>query len=118
MTAEAKVHEYAAAAEPDTLLSTAGSLLGAFLGGRKSTSAMARQSKQRAAAGQKLDAAADKLTTLQQDEADLEAELAAEITAIDEAWQAKAADVVTVPIPLEKADVAVTNLALVWIAVA
>ena len=35
MTAEAKVHEYAAAAEPDTLLSTAGSLLGAFLGGRR-----------------------------------------------------------------------------------
>ena len=71
MAAEAKVDEFGDAAQGD-LLSTAGSLLGSFLGGRRSTSAMARESRQRATAGRKRDAAADKAATIQQDAAELE----------------------------------------------
>ncbi len=116
MAAEAKVAEYGDAAQGD-LLSTAGTLLGSFLGGRRSTSALARDSKQRAAAGHKRDAAEAKLSTLQDDMAELEAALAEEVTAIDDEWATKAAGITTVPIPLEKTDVAVSNLALVWIPV-
>jgi hypothetical protein len=114
MAAEAKVDEYGDAAETD-LLSTAGSLLGSFLGGRRRTSGLARQSRQRATAGHKRDAAADKAATIREDAAELEDQLATEITAIDDAWSAKATDITTVPVPLERTDVAVTNLALVWI---
>jgi hypothetical protein len=78
---------------------------------------MARESKQRAAAARKRDAAEDKLSTIQQDVAELEAALAEEIATIDEAWATKAADITTVPIALEKADVAVANVALVWVPV-
>ena len=116
MAAEAKVDEFGEAAQGD-LLSTAGSLLGSFLGGRRSTSAMARESRQRATAGRKRDAAADKAATIQQDAAELEDALAADIAAIHDEWVTKAADVTTVPVPLERTDVAVTSLALVWIAV-
>ena len=56
MAAQARVDEYGDAASGD-LLSTAGTLLGSFLGGRRRTSAMARESRQRAAAGRKRDVA-------------------------------------------------------------
>jgi hypothetical protein len=114
MAAQAKVDEYSADASGD-LLSTAGSLLGTFLGGRRNTSALARQSRQRATAGRRRDAAADKAATIEQDAAELEDALAADIAEIDDAWSTKAADITTVPVPLERTDVAVTDLALVWI---
>jgi hypothetical protein len=115
MAAQAKVDEYGGAAQND-LLSTAGSLLGSFLGGRRSSSALARESRQRATAGRKRDAAADKAATIEQDAAELEEELAGELAAIHDAWAAKAADVTSVPVSLERTDVAVSHLALVWIA--
>ncbi len=116
MAAQAKVDQYGAAAQGD-LLSTAGSLLGSFLGGRRSSSALARESRQRSAAGRKRAAAADKAATIEQDAAELEDELAGELSAIHDEWEAKATDITTVPVPLERTDVAVTSLALVWIAV-
>ena len=109
--------EYDAEAD-DSLLSTAGSLLGSFLGGRRSSTAMARQSRQRRTAARKRDTAADRVSTLQDDAAELEAELAADLQEIADAWDAKAADVTTMAVPLEKSDVAVTSLALAWVPVA
>jgi hypothetical protein len=130
MTAQARVDQYsveAQSARNDDLLSTAGSLLGSFLGGKSGTRSLARQmsrsmggtsSRRRASTGQKLDAATDKLTTLQQDAADLEAQLAEEIAGIDQAWEDKAAAVDTVAVRLEKTDVDVTSLTLLWLPVA
>jgi predicted nucleic acid-binding Zn-ribbon protein len=124
MTAKARVDQYsvdAKSANTDDLLSTAGSLLGTFLGGKRGTRSLARQmstsTKRRASTGQRLDAATDRLTTLQQDAAELEADLANEIAAIDQAWNDKAAVIETVPVPLEKTDVAVASLSLLWLPV-
>jgi hypothetical protein len=44
-----------------------------------------------------------------------EADLAEELTAIDDEWSAKAAAVETVDVPLEKSDIRVTARFLVWI---
>jgi phage host-nuclease inhibitor protein Gam len=126
MAARSKVDQYsidAQSSQADDLLSTAGGLLGTFLGGRGGTRSLARQmsrtlgpaaSRRRASTGQKLGAAADRLATLQRDAADLEADLAGEIAAIDQAWTDKAAAVETVPIALEKTDVDVASLSLLW----
>ena len=127
MGAQAKVDQYEAdsrGARTDDLLSAAGGLLGSFLGGRSGTKSLARQlsrgsssSRRRSSTGQRRDAANARVATLQSDAEELEADLADEIAAIDDAWTAKAAAVETVQIPLEKTDVAVTSLSLLWLPV-
>jgi hypothetical protein len=129
MTAQARVEQYdvdAKASRNDDLLSTAGGLLGSFLGGRRGTRSLARQmsrslggssSRRRASTNQRRDAAADKVATLEEDAADLEAQLADDIAAIDQTWDDKAAAVDTVPVTLEKSDVDVTSIALLWLPV-
>jgi len=107
--------------------SVAGSILGSFLGGKKSASAlskvagslggMATRRGRSAAAGDRVDAVANKAERLQQDLADVEAELAKELQDIHSGWEAKAANVQTVPVTLEKTDVSVAQLALVWLPV-
>jgi hypothetical protein len=49
--------------------------------------------------------------------AELEADLAEELAAIDDEWAAKASAVETVDVPLEKSDIRVTARSLVWIPV-
>jgi hypothetical protein len=63
------------------------------------------------------DAAAGSLTDKQQDLLDLEADLAAEVEAIEAEWDQKAALIEEVHIPLEKTDVKVAELKLVWVPV-
>ena len=114
MAAQAKVDEYGAAAQGD-LLSTAGTLLGSFLGGRRNRapSPVSRASEPRRAASR--EAAADKAATIEQDAAELEDALAA--TGRDRRCMDGEGDRRhRIPMPLERTDVAVTNLALVWIA--
>jgi hypothetical protein len=48
---------------------------------------------------------------------ELEAELAQEVTDIDANWMAKAKNVAALKVSLERTDVKVTQLALVWIPV-
>ena len=45
----------------------------------------------------------------------IDADLAEELTAIDDEWSAKAAAVETVDVPLKKSDIRVTARFLVWI---
>jgi hypothetical protein len=45
----------------------------------------------------------------------LESELAAEVAALDAAWMAKAAAVEAMAVPLEKTDVRVADLRLLWV---
>lgn len=71
-----------------------------------------------AASGERLDAAENKIQLLHQQMEDLEADLAQEVTDIGAKWMNVAKDITTVPIPLEKSDVKVTQLCLVWIPVA
>ncbi|MGB8859760.1 MAG: helicase HerA-like domain-containing protein [Ilumatobacteraceae bacterium] len=113
----------------DELLSTAGSILGGLLGGRKSRGGLlgsvfgkagraAGKRGQTAASGERLDAAENKIQLLHQQLEDLEADLTQEVTAIDTKWMAIAKNISTLPVSLEKSDVKVTQLTLVWIPVA
>jgi len=108
----------------EELLSTAGSILGGLLGGRRSRggllgklgSAAGRRSRT-AASGERLDAAENKIQTLHQQMEDLEADLTQEVTDIDAKWMAVAKAITTMPVSLEKTDVKVTQLSLVWVPV-
>jgi hypothetical protein len=112
----------------EEMLSTAGSILGGLLGGRRSRggllgsilgkagSAAGRRTRT-AAAGDRLDAAESKLEGLHRQLEDLEAELTQEVTDIDAKWMATAKNTTTQPVTLERTDVKVTQLALVWIPV-
>jgi hypothetical protein len=113
----------------EELLGAAGSLLGGLLGGRKSTGSLvktigrtasggASRRGRSATASDRLDAAKHSAATKEQQLADLEAELAQDLTEIHEGWMTRAANVETVPIALEKADIKVDELALCWIPVA
>ncbi|HSK98040.1 MAG TPA: hypothetical protein VK891_15555, partial [Euzebyales bacterium] len=108
------------------MLAGAGALLSVLVGGRRSTrsivtglgraaSGMAgrrgvtsRTAQRRASAEEQVDTATDDL-------AELEAELADQLVEIDERWQRSAEQVEEVTVGLERDDVDVTNVTLLWI---
>jgi len=109
----------------EELLSTAGSILGGLLGGRRSRGGLlgsagrAAGGRRRAAtADRRADAAQERIEALHDQLADLEAELSAEIAEIDARWRAAAVAVEAVPVGLERDDVTVTHLVLAWLPVA
>jgi len=110
------------------LLSTAGSILGGILGGRKSAGAILGSTLGKAgtAAGRRgttatsqkrTEAAENKVGRLTEDLERLETELATEVEAISERWEAAAGDITTAAIKLRKADVRVAQICLAWIPV-
>jgi predicted nucleic acid-binding Zn-ribbon protein len=79
------------------------------IGGAASRRGMtARTSQRKESAEEKVDATKDDL-------AELEQEIADEITEIDERWRAVAAEVDTLSIRLEATDVRVVETRLVWV---
>jgi hypothetical protein len=112
----------ASASKTDELLGGAGSLLGALLGGRRSASSITsavrgaanRRSKSSRAAD-KVASYEDKIEMASDELEELEAELAATITEISDRWEAVAANITSRPVPLEKNDISVGQLSLVWI---
>jgi hypothetical protein len=110
------------ARQRDDLLSSAGSILGGLLGGRRSTGGLlgqlgraAGRTGKTSAAGARVDAAQGKVDRLEAQLQEFETELAAELTQIADKWTKTAADVTTTSIALEKSDVKVTQLALAWL---
>ncbi len=112
----------------EEILSTAGSILGGLLGGRKSRGGLlgsvfgkagsaAGKRSRTAASGDRVDAAENKLQLLHEQLEHVEQELTEEVTEIDTRWMAVAKDITTTPVTLEKTDVRVTQLALVWLPV-
>ncbi|MCY7299071.1 MAG: hypothetical protein LH616_07665, partial [Ilumatobacteraceae bacterium] len=112
----------------DEIFSTAGSILGDLFGGRKSrggmlgsvfrkTGSAAGKRGRTSASGERLDAAEDKIQLLHQQMEDLEGELTQEVTDIDAKWIGIAKNITTLPVTLEKSDVKVTQLSLVWVPV-
>ena len=112
----------------EEMLSTAGSILGGLLGGRRSRGGLlgsilgkaggaAGRRTRTAAAGDRLDAAENKLEGLHRQLEDLETELTQEVTDIDAKWMSTAKNISTLQVGLERTDVRVTQLALVWIPV-
>jgi hypothetical protein len=106
----------------DTLARSAGSLLGAVFGGRRSARSMARDlSGMVGGAGRgeesarRVEAARNRVEDRREALAALEAELADELAALDAEAAADAAAVEEVDVPLEKSDVRVTSLVVAWV---
>lgn len=121
--AQSRYHEanaVAAAKSEENMLGTAGDLLGAFLGGRSRSGALRRVATRRSAAAKaeaRADSAASDYHAKQQELTELEEELAAEVAEITGRYDTAAAEIEEVEIPLEKSDVRVADLRLVWIPV-
>ena len=108
----------------DELLSGAGDLLGSLLGTRRSRGGIARKvgtiARRRgrtSEAAKRVDTAANRMGEKAQALADLEADLADELAAIADEWDAKAVAVQRLEVPLERSDIRVADLALVWLPV-
>jgi hypothetical protein len=106
----------------DTLARSAGSLLGAVFGGRRSARSMARDlSGMVGGAGrgqesaQRVESARNRVGERQEALDRLEADLADELAAIDVEAAAHAAAVEPVDVPLEKSDIRVTSLVVAWV---
>jgi hypothetical protein len=105
------------------LISGVGDVLGGLLGGRnrkvilgKLGTAAGRRGRT-STAGARVDAAENKVGTLEEQLQDLDAELAGELIEIDEKWEAVAQQITPMPIALERTDVKVTQLMLTWVPV-
>ncbi len=110
------------ARQRNDLLSSAGSILGGLLGGRRSRGSLldhigraAGRSGKTSAAGSRVDAAQNKVARLTADLEAVEAELAEELVEIDDRWKGVAEKIDTMSIALEKTDVKVTHLTLAWV---
>ena len=93
-------------------------ILGGIFGGRRSRSAIVTEAKRAAASEGRVDAARQKADAVYDQIHALEAELQAEVVDLDAQWTAKAEAIQTLDIPLEKSDVTVADLRLVWVPVA
>jgi hypothetical protein len=68
-------------------------------------------------AEQRRTAAEERLADKQQSIEEIESQLADEVARLDAAWQAKGAQIDTLAVPLEKGDVTVDEVAVVWLPV-
>ncbi|MEI2653208.1 MAG: DUF87 domain-containing protein [Microthrixaceae bacterium] len=117
-----QLEEEAAASRRNEAVSIGGSVLGAIFGGRKSARSISAAAN-RAATGRTRSQKADNrmeqaLARIDEKMAnidDLQHQLAEEITDIVAHWSGLAADVVTLEIPLEKSDIGIEQVALVWV---
>ncbi len=100
------------------VLEGVGSLLGSLFGGRKSsrdiTSAGRRRSTTRSAET-RLRTAEAKVADKVDDLEELEEDLLEEIAEINDTWEERAAEIETIEVRLEKDDISVEEVALVWV---
>jgi hypothetical protein len=104
----------------EELMSGAGTVLSVLLG-RKSTRSMSTATSKRSMtrkAERKLETAETKVTAEVEDLEDLESDLAGDVSDIAADWADKASDIEPVAIGLEKTDIRVESLQLVWIPIA
>jgi len=101
------------------LISIGSSVLGSILGGRNSASTIARSAGRAATRGS---SSAQRIRTIENriDEKnlaieDLEEDLQEAVAEIDEEWNEKAQDIETVEISLEKTDITVDEVSLLWL---
>jgi hypothetical protein len=100
------------------LLGGAGDLLSVFLGGRRRASGLSKAASRRSQTRrtqERLRSAQDKYDEKLQQLDELEDDLAEEFQEITAKWEAVAADTERLEIGLEKPDISVTDLGLVWI---
>lgn len=104
------------------LLSGAGDLLGALLGGRRNARSIARSvgsavSRRGRASNKaaKADTAEDRMAAKSEELRELEAQLHDDLFEIDARWDEIGRAITKVSIPLEKTDIRVAELAIVWV---
>ncbi len=93
-------------------------LLGGLFGGKRSRSSITTEMRRTSASRSRVEAAYEKASAAERAVADLEAELAAEVADLDAQWADRAGSIELLAVPLERSDVVVTDLRLVWIPVA
>ncbi len=108
----------------DELLSGVGSVLGMFLGGRKSSRSMAAdlrrassKRKQTRTSSQRIQSATNRVEEKAEELEDLENELADELLTLDLEWEEKGQAIEDLEIGLEKTDITIDDVALVWVPV-
>ena len=124
---EDKMEAEVASRRNATLLSGAGAILSAFLGGRSTVSKLSRVARSvgtiqnrhatAARAGDRLEDVRERIGDQGEELERLEQELSAAIVEIDGRWTAAAGQVETVKLGLEAGDVGLDELALVWLPV-
>jgi hypothetical protein len=100
------------------LLSGAGELISLFLGGRKSVRGLARMASRRGTsrrAEAKVHSALEKVEDIEEDIRELEEDLTEDLIEIDDNWQSKAEDIESFEIRLEKNDIHLDEVILVWV---
>lgn len=109
----------------DEWISGAGSLLGAFLGGRGTTRRMARSVRGFSSRRTRSDSAEARVVTartkiadLQSEFEELDLELSHRVAAVDDAWGAKAHEVEPNDIRVSRQNVDVEEIVLLWVPVA
>ena len=123
-TAEARFQEadaVAAAKSQETVLGTAGDLLGAFLGGRSGSTALGKAARRRTAAAKaeaKADTAGSNYHAKHAELVALEDDLADEVDRIVAKNRELAGEIGRFEVGLEKDDVRVVEVRLVWVPVA
>jgi DNA helicase HerA-like ATPase len=101
----------------EEFMSGADTVLGVLLG-RRSARSMSSATRKRSLtrkAQQRLDAAQRKMAEEAGDLADIEEQMTSELAEIVDEWRDKAADIETIEIGLEKTDIGVDEITLVWI---
>ena len=102
------------------LLSGAGDLLGALLGGKRTATGLrsaASRRNQTKRVEERLDTAADRLEMQQETLLNLESDLARDVEDITDRWDAAASQVEEAAIPLARSNVEVEPLRLLWLPV-
>lgn len=111
--------------QTSAVIDIAGGVLGSLLGGRRSTRSMITsgvrrsQSKGRMAqkAAERLKTAENRYTDLIEDRDELEAELGDDLIDIQDEWSEKVYEIESITVGLEKTDISIDDVALVWIPV-
>jgi hypothetical protein len=123
MTAQARYQEadaVAAAKSQESVLGTAGDLLGAFLGGKSGSTALDKAARRRTASAKaeaKAESEAARYHAKGAELEQLEQELADEVREIVAKFEDAAAEIGNIDVSLEKTDIRVVDLKLVWIPV-
>jgi hypothetical protein len=103
----------------EEILSGVGSILGGLLGGRKSArsilSGIGSKRRMKQNAEERVASAENRLTEEVDELEELETQLAEQLQDIQDAWDAKAANITALDVALEKADIRVEDLALLWV---
>jgi hypothetical protein len=104
--------------QTEELLSGAGDIIGVLFGGRKRSNPLGGAARRRSASSQARARAENAKAALDEDKAELaelQADLEDEVADIEDELAAKAESIEEVEIPLEKTDIRVTDLRLLWV---